>query len=124
MKVVIIIATLLSSLHLVSGQTCADDCRIVCGNDLTSSVLTGPSATVKRGKHGPKGQKGEMGLPGETGLSGRDGVDNSGLVSKMEKKHDSLEYLVYKVIQKLAHKGLNEEIAKGKSLVVEVSCYK
>ena len=106
MKVLIIIATLLSCLHLVSGQTCADDCRIVCGNDLTSSVLTGPSATVKRGKHGPKGQKGEMGLPGETGLSGRDGVDNSELVSYMEKKHDALEYLIYKVF--------SETIAKSK----------
>jgi len=119
MKLVVVLITLLSFLYLVSGQNCADDCRIVCGNDLPSSVLTGPSTTLKRGKQGPKGQKGEVGLPGETGLPGEDGVDNSELVSKIEEKFGSLEYLVYKVIQKLAHKGLSTEIAKECGLGVQ-----
>jgi len=111
MKLVVVLITLLSFLYLVSGQNCADDCRIVCGNDLPSSVLTGPSTTLKRGKQGPKGQKGEVGLPGETGLPGEDGVDNSELVSNMEKRMDFFEKLVYK--------GLSTEIAKECGLGVQ-----
>jgi len=94
----------------VYSQSCADDCKIVCGDQLTPSVLSGPSS-YKRGKHGPKGQKGEVGLPGVTGIPGKDGSDHSDLVSKLEKSVAFLREIVYK--------GLGKEVAKKCGLGVQ-----
>jgi len=94
----------------VYSQSCADDCKIVCGDQLTPSVLSGPSS-YKRGKHGPKGQKGEVGLPGVTGIPGKDGSDHSDLVSNLEKSVAFLREIVYK--------GLGKEVAKKCGLGVQ-----
>merc|ERR1712183_737342 len=91
----------------VYSQSCADDCKIVCGDQLTPSVLSGPSS-YKRGKHGPKGQKGEVGLPGVTGIPGKDGSDHSDLVSNLEKSVAFLKEIVYERFGKV----LGDKIAK------------
>ena len=79
MKLVVILLTGLLLAFSADGQSCAGDCRIVCGNDLPA----GPTGTLRRGKHGPKGQKGEVGLPG------KDGADNSKLVGSTLRKMKS-----------------------------------
>jgi len=109
---------LLLFLNLASCQHCADDCRIVCGNDnnrvFPSSAQNGPSAALTRGKQGPKGQKGEAGPPGEPGdfvksleerMAAFEEVAHFGeeafdLVSKMEEKVKRLKNFVYKVMGK------------------------
>ena len=101
--VVVLIAELLCAFS-VDSQSCADDCKIVCGSDLPP-VLTGPPGTVRRGKHGPKGQKGEVGLPGVTGLPGKDGLDRSDQVSEISSTMQIMKEIVYK--------GFSREIAKS-----------
>ena len=109
----LVVAAALLCVASVHSQSCADDCKIVCGDQLTPSVLTtGPSGAYKRGKHGPKGQKGEVGLPGVTGVSGKDGYDNSDLVSKLEKSVAFLKEIVYERFGKV----LGKKIAKSKSV--------
>ena len=123
MKTVAIL--LLLFLNSTTCQHCADDCRIVCGNDdnrvFPSSVHNGPSAALARGKQGPKGQKGETGPPGEPGDFVRSleermaafeevahfGEEAFDLVSKMEEKVRHLKNFIYK--------GLGKEVAKSKS---------
>jgi len=85
--VVVLIAELLCAFS-VDSQSCADDCKIVCGSDLPG--------TVRRGKHGPKGQKGEAGLPGVTGLPGKDGLDRSDQVSEISSTMQIMKEIVYK----------------------------
>jgi len=105
----LVVAAVLLCVASVHSQSCADDCKIVCGDQLTPSVLTtSPSGAYKRGKHGPKGQKGEVGLPGVTGVPGKDGYDNSDLVSKLEKSVAFLKEIVYEGFGKV----LGDKIAK------------
>ena len=115
---------LLLFLRMASCQHCAEDCRIVCGNDnrvFPSSVQNGPFPALKRGKQGPKGQKGEVGPPGEPGdfvksleektkafeKVARFGEEASDLVSKMEKNVKNLQHFIYR--------GLGKEIARSES---------
>jgi len=125
------IAAILLLLFLNSAicQHCADDCRIVCGNDdnrvFPSSAQNGPSAALMRGKQGPKGQKGEVGPPGEPGdfiksfeekIAAFEEVAHFGkkafdLVSKMEEKMKHLKNFIYK--------GLGQEVAKTCGLGVQ-----
>ena len=115
---------LLLFLNSAICQHCADDCRIVCGNDdnrvFPSSAQFGRSAALTRGKQGPKGQKGEVGPPGEPGDFVRSleermaafeevahfGKEAFDLVSKMEKTVEHLKNFVYK--------GLGGKLAKSK----------
>ena len=120
---------LLLFLNSAICQHCADDCRIVCGNDdnrvFPSSAQNNPSATLMRGKQGPKGQKGEVGPPGEPGdfvrsfeerMAVLEEVAHFGekafdLVSKMEEKVEDLNNVIYK--------GLGRVVAKSISLNID-----
>jgi len=103
MKLVVILLFELLRAFSADSQSCADDCKIVCGSDLPA-VLTGPAGTLRRGKHGAKGQKGEVGLPGTTGLPGKDGADNSNVVAEISSTVQLMKEIVYR--------GLSGEIAK------------
>ena len=105
MKLVVILLFELLRAFSADSQSCADDCKIVCGSDLPA-VLTGPAGTLRRGKHGAKGQKGEVGLPGTTGLPGKDGADNSNLVAEISSTVQLMKEIVYR--------GLSGETAKSK----------
>ena len=98
MKLVVILIAQLLCAFSTDGQTCADDCKIVCGSDLPPVLTDG---TIRRGKHGPKGQKGEVGLPG------KDGLDRSDQVSEISSTLQVLKEIVYK--------GFSREIAKSQN---------
>ena len=120
---------LLLFLNSAICQHCADDCRIVCGNDdnrvFPSSAQNGRSAALTRGKQGPKGQKGEVGPPGEPGNFVRSfeekiaafeeaahfGEKAFDLVSKMEEKVEDLNNVIYK--------GLGRVVAKSITLNID-----